>query len=222
MKRILRSNPALTKTLLKYLFRLKEFIRIKINTLAIIYGKGIHPKHRLTDYHNFFLQHIDGGVDTILDIGCGKGELTEDLSYRAKKIIACDINKEYIAYAKRYHSADNIYYYNLSIFNLPLERELMTKKSTIAILSSVLEHIEKSVELLRYLREFCQRILIRVPDIERDWQILFKKELGLAYFLDPTHKREYSEASLKKQLNQGGWSIRFMEKRFGELWAVAE
>ncbi|TAN61184.1 hypothetical protein EPN16_03750, partial [bacterium] len=58
LRKIFAGNPGLTLKVLKSLFRLQEFIRVKINTLAIIYGKAVHPKHRLMNYHKFFTDNI--------------------------------------------------------------------------------------------------------------------------------------------------------------------
>ena len=39
---------------------------------------GLHPKHRIVRYRNFFLDHVQA-TDSVLDIGCGKGTLTRAL-----------------------------------------------------------------------------------------------------------------------------------------------
>ena len=48
---------------------------------AIDYDGGIHVKHRLTLYHDFFVDRIHAG-ERVLDVGCGKGELAYDIAER--------------------------------------------------------------------------------------------------------------------------------------------
>ena len=65
-----------------------------------------------------------------------------------------------------------------------------------AVLSNVLEHLEPRVELLRALREHARvdRLLIRVPMIEREWTVPLRRELGLPYFSDPEHESVHARA----------------------------
>ncbi|MCD6317896.1 methyltransferase [Candidatus Aerophobetes bacterium] len=44
----------------------------------------MHPKHRLMNYHKFFIDNINE-KDKILDVGCGNGFLTYELAAKAKK-----------------------------------------------------------------------------------------------------------------------------------------
>ncbi len=220
IKKFLQKNKKVTAWLLRQLFSLREFLRIRINTLVILLEDNVHPKHRLMQYHRFFVAHITP-ADVVLDIGCGKGELSKELSEKAKRVIACDINRSSIDFARKHNAAENIEYIQASIMDTSFIEEVSAKKPTVAVLSSVLEHIEESVAVLARLRRLCQKLLIRVPDLERDWEVLFKKEKGLYYFLDPTHKREYTPSTLTEELGTAGWRIEIIEKKFGELWVVA-
>ena len=57
---------------------------------AIDYDQGVHAKHRLTRYHDFFVERIHEG-ERVLDVGCGKGELAYDVAERAKaQVVAVD------------------------------------------------------------------------------------------------------------------------------------
>ena len=49
---------------------IKDNLNLVINERALKYGNGIHPKHILTKYHDFFTDNILNG-ENILDIGCG-------------------------------------------------------------------------------------------------------------------------------------------------------
>jgi len=57
--------------------------------------------------------------------------------------------------------------------------------------------------------------------INRDWLTYYKKEMGIEYRLDPTHRIEYTMESLREELEKAGLSIEKVSVQFGEIWAVA-
>ena len=64
---------------LKKLFLIKDKLNLVINERALYYGKGIHPKHSLTKYHDFFIENILNG-ENVLDIGCGYGAVATSVA----------------------------------------------------------------------------------------------------------------------------------------------
>ena len=68
---------------------------------------GIHPKHRLMDYHRFFVDNVEEG-DVVLDVGCGNGALTHDIAKKAWWVVGIDLNKKNIAFAKKRYLWGNI------------------------------------------------------------------------------------------------------------------
>jgi hypothetical protein len=56
---------------LKNLFIIDDALRWQIDVAAISFEKGIHPKHRLTQYHKYFVDRVRTG-ETVLDVGCGE------------------------------------------------------------------------------------------------------------------------------------------------------
>ena len=63
---VLESRGSNTGNGLMRLFKLQSNLEWVINERSIAYGNGIHPKHRLTNYHNFFINRINDG-EKILD-----------------------------------------------------------------------------------------------------------------------------------------------------------
>lgn len=57
--------------------------------------------------------------------------------------------------------------------------------------------------------------------INRDWIILYKKELGIEWRLDKTHYIEYTLESFKEELEKAGLNLEKYSIQFGEIWAVA-
>jgi len=176
---------------------------------------GLHPKHRLMNYHKFFVDNVSAN-DSVLDIGCGNGALTYDVAKKAKKIVGIDLSEQNISFAKRKLSVKNIEYIcGDALTNLP------NGKFDVILLSNVLEHIEKRIEFLSSLKEKAPKFLIRVPVLNRSWIDLYKKELGLEYRLDKTHFIEYTFEGFKEELDKAGLALLNYSIQFGEIWGIA-
>lgn len=172
----------------------------------------LHPKHRLTDYHNWIIKQLDSGW-SILDVGCGNGALTSDVSKHCKHVVGIDMSKKNIQEAKKRSGGDFIC---ADVTEYPIDN-----KFDAIILSNVLEHIEDRVSFLKKLSLHSDRFIIRVPMVDRDWITLYKKELGIEYRLDSTHFIEYTLASFLEELNKAGLKLESHRIRYGELYAVA-
>lgn len=176
--------------------------------------EGLHPKHRIMNYHKFFVDNVSEN-DIVLDIGCGNGALTYDVAQKAKKVVGIDLNKENIAMAKGKYSRGNTEYIHGNVL-----ADLPTDRFDVIILSNVIEHIDERVAFLTSLKNLAPKFLIRVPMINRSWIDLYKKELGLEYRLDNTHCIEYTFGSFKEELDMAGLNIVEYSIQFGEIWAV--
>lgn len=84
----------------------------------------------------------------------------------------------------------------------------------------MLEHIENREDFLLKIKELADKFLIRVPMLNRDWLTYYKRELGAEYFLDSTHKIEYTMESFAQELGKAGLKIDKASIQFGEIWAV--
>ena len=200
----------ITKTIL----RLHNFCYRLTSVFCKKTEQGLHPKHRLMNYHKFFIDNINSG-DTVLDLGCGNGALSFDIAKKAIKVVGIDLNERNIEFAKERFSAPNLeYIIGDARENLP------DRRFDAIILSNVLEHIEDRVEFLKKIKKIAPKILIRVPMINRDWITLYKKELGVEWRLDKTHDIEYTLESFKNELNQADLFIKKHSIQFGEIWAV--
>jgi len=184
--------------------------------LAIKAEGGFHPKHRLTDYHRFFVDNVAKG-DAVFDIGCGNGALTYDLAKKAGCVVGIDIDEEGIGSARKRYSAPNIKY-----IVGDATKYRFKEKFDVVVLSNVLEHIENRVEFLEKIKKLAPRILIRVPMVDRDWITLYKKEQGVEWRLDPTHRTEYTLESFQEELQRVGLRLGKYSVQFGEIWAVVK
>lgn len=202
----------------KNLLGLHDNLLWDIDQCAIRYEKGIHPKHRLTNYHRFFVERLHDG-DRVLDIGCGIGVLASSMAESGADVTAIDINADHITSARRKYSRSGV-----NFINGDATKDLPNEKFDIVVLSNVLEHIEDRSGLLMSLNAtFTPRsFLIRVPMINRDWIVPFKKELGMPYFCDPTHCIEYTFDDFCQEMKSAGLVISSYEIKWGEIWAVIQ
>ncbi|WP_146126578.1 class I SAM-dependent methyltransferase, partial [Clostridium thermopalmarium] len=72
-------------------------------------------------YFNQLMKLIPDNVETCLDIGCGKGELSFMLSQKSKRVIAVDLADKMIEKAKVLHPNKNIEYICGNILDMEFE-----------------------------------------------------------------------------------------------------
>ena len=90
LKKILYSKRFARVTVLSAL-RLHNFSYKVVSIFAPhIEADGLHPKHRIMKYHDFFLDNLSG-TDEVLDVGCGNGALSVDIARKTNKVVGIDI-----------------------------------------------------------------------------------------------------------------------------------
>jgi 2-polyprenyl-3-methyl-5-hydroxy-6-metoxy-1,4-benzoquinol methylase len=183
-----------------------------ISRLVLEMNNGIHPKHTIINYHQYFLDRVESS-DLILDIGCGNGYLAYDLAHKAKEVIGIDILPANIAFAQANYQKNNLRF-------LVGDATTYTygKTADKIILSNVLEHIEKRQAFLDSLHRIAPLILLRVPLLTRDWLAFYKKENGFEYRLDQTHFIEYRPEELIAELEKSNWRVESFQINWGEFW----
>jgi SAM-dependent methyltransferase len=219
---ILESRDNNQSKSIKNLFLIKDKLDWIINERAIKYGNGIHPKHLLTNYHQFFIDRIKDG-ERVLDVGCGNGAVAISIAKKYSKslITGIDLNKNNIKLAKekqKKYSLKNLNFINCDI------NACTEIRSDIVILSNVLEHIENRSLFLENIHKLsgANLFLIRVPYFKRDWQIAFRKKLGIYYFSDPDHKIEHTLEELKQELKISNFTVNETIVVWGEIWTKCE
>ncbi len=184
---------------------------------------GLHPKHRLMRYHDFFVERVGRG-ERVLDLGCGNGAVAASIAGRAGAVVAgMDWNEKTLAKARatavqRGEMPDRVRFCVGDITKDRAEGEF-----DVIVLSNVLEHLEDRAELLRRWRQWygAARFLIRVPAFDREWRVPYKRELQVEWRLDDTHETEYTREQLEAELAEAGLRIEQCEARWGEYWVQA-
>lgn len=206
----------LNKFLIKIYIVLYNNLYHKISKISTKLNNGIHPKHRLMDYHKFFIDNIRKN-SKVLDIGCGIGSLTYDIAKKARKVIGIDINRDFIKIAKSKFNRVNIKY----LIGDATKYEFQDHYDYV-ILSNIFEHVKNRKSFLNNLKKITNVFLIRVPLINRSWLSLYTRELGLDYRLDRAHYVEYTIESFEKEIKSANLKILVHTIQFGEIWAVIE
>ncbi len=202
---------------LSRLFLLRDRLDWVINERAMIYGRGEHPKHRLTNYHRFFVQHINDG-ERVLDVGCGYGAVTRSiaLTYPRCAVTGIDQDKPRLTQAR---ASDNPV--NLQFVEGDAIKTVPSGPWNVVVLSNVLEHIGERVHFLKALQTATRasRYLIRVPLFERDWQMALRRELGVDFRSDDDHKIEHTLAEFQTEICKAGLKPVELQTMWGEIWA---
>lgn len=229
----------------RFLFALDSALYQRLGAAAIRaeadHADALHPKHRLTRYHDFFLERIDPG-EPVADLGCGLGVLATAIARRCRaSVVGVDMSAPNID-AARAHSAGagvlapaserrpaeatrgHVSYVVADILDLAAGApcpELDGPIHTI-VLSNVLEHLPDRPRILRALfdRLGAARLLLRVPAFERDWRVPYKRELGVEWRLDPTHEIEHTREELLAELGAAGLHAASLDLRWGEYFAL--
>jgi SAM-dependent methyltransferase len=214
----LRADPDRARAVRELLVTYDDVYR-ELDRAAIAYEDGVHPKHRLTRYHDFFVERVRRG-ERVLDIGAGKGELAFDLVVRAgARVVGVDHDPAHLVFARTHYVHDGLEFLDGDVLT-----ELPPGRFDVVVLSNVLEHLAPRADFLRTVVESAgpRAVLIRVPVYERDWTVPLKAEVGLPSYWDPDHEIEYDEQSFRDELGEAGLEVTELQLRWGEIWASAE
>ncbi len=205
---------------LAQLLRLQDRLDWVTNERAVAFGDGVHPKHRLTRYHDFFVDHIPEGA-RVLDIGCGVGAVARSIAQRGpgSEVVGVDRDEPRLQEARAADNPDNLTFVNTDVCD-----SLPDGPWQAVVLSNVLEHIEDRIGFLKTILQHAQprRVLIRVPHFDRDWKMPMRKELGLNYFSDAEHFIEHRLDELQAELVEAGLRPTVVHTLWGEIWAYCE
>ena len=223
------NNQTISEMRKIYLILLKLSLNIhtyayKFSTIFAIKAYGVHPKHRIINYKDWFNSKISKD-DVVLDIGSKTGEMAFHMSNKCKNVYGIEIEKHSHDEALKRYSKENLKFVNADATNFNYVNEI-NKNISVVTMSNVLEHIDNRKEFLRDIIKQINnknkkvKILIRVPSIEREWVTPLKKSLGLVWKLDRTHFTEYTKEELNDELKSINYFHTEIDTKFGEIYAV--
>ena len=201
---------------LRELLQLETDLHGMIDETVMRYGDGVHVKHRLMRYHDFFVERIHAG-ERVLDVGCGYGAVAHSIAERAgAQVVGIDSVAANIDAARRMFSHPRL---TFVVGEAP--RDVPRERFDVVVASNVLEHIEHRRRFLTEIDAAAKpaRWLIRVPMFNRDWRVPLRKELGMFSFCDPTHFVEYTRDTFAAEMRDAGYAITDQQINWGEIWA---
>lgn len=215
---IVESRIGRPEDALRRLYAVSDDLERVIAERAMAHGGGVHPKHHLTRYADFFVERI-GEDERVLDIGCGYGEVARAIARARPRAVVRGIDIE-APLIRQAEAADNPP--NLTFAAGDATVALPEGPWTAVVFSNVLEHLEDRVGFLRELvaAQHPRSVLVRVPSFERSWHVPMRKALGMGYFNDRTHFIEHTETELRAELAAAGLEVLELRQVWGELWAA--
>lgn len=207
------------KDLLQLLLIKDELEKI-INNRALAYGNGEHPKHYLTNYHHFFVDNIENG-EKVIDVGCGYGSVSRSIAFAKPDSVVLGVDNDLPRLSQALKSNNPK---NLTFEYGDATNKIYNHSWDVVVLSNVLEHIEHRISFLKLLstNTKAKKILIRVPNYERDWQVPLRKELRMNYFSDDDHKIEHTPTELQNEIRLSNLEIIELSTQWGEIWAICK
>jgi 2-polyprenyl-3-methyl-5-hydroxy-6-metoxy-1,4-benzoquinol methylase len=226
LKKIARAmigSKAVSNILIVPFLRLHNLLYRLSTVAAIGLNNGVHPKHHIVRYKEWFLRNISDN-DVVLDVGCNTGMMANLMSKKASFVYAVDIDSAHIKVAEKTFSSDKLLFICADATELDFS---LYDAIDVVTLSNVLEHIDKRVFFLKKLVVNIRwadrpKFLIRVPMINRDWLVIYKKELGVEYLLDRTHFVEYTYNEFLNEINNAGLEVLSHNVKFGEIYAICQ
>lgn len=171
----------------------RHIIEEKITEEADLYNHLLH----LATY-----QYAEGFIaqKRVLDYGCGSGYGSFSMSKVAEHVVAVDVSKEAVEFAKGKYKAQNLEY--------NLTSDLRNEKFDVITSFQVIEHVSNDKEYVRKLKSLLKPngyLLISTPDrkgrlyrfIQKPWNIF--------------HLKEYSYKSLNKLLSSQFDEVRILK-----------
>jgi SAM-dependent methyltransferase len=134
--------------------------------------------------------------DLILDMCCGNGIITAQLSKVCLFIVGVDFSEPLISIAKKYNMPTNVQYYCMSALD-PDIKFITDKPFTKVYMYEALQHFEENdlVRLLMLIKEISVPDVViflgGIPDIDRIWDFYDTEERRLDY---ERRKKENREA----------------------------
>lgn len=137
----------------------------------------------------------------VLDLGCGSGYGTKILSGSAKKVLAIDISKDTIDFAKNNFGNENIEFKCANVF----ETGVNNNSVDVVVCFEVLEHVETPDLLLTEIKRVLKEdglLIISTPNKE-----ITSPNSDIP--INPFHKKEYTLSDLRLFLSKYFSKVQF-------------
>ena len=153
---------------------------------------------KLADQYNFwiFSQIIPHLGDEVLEVGCGNGNFTVFLAEQCSRVVAVDLNEEYVMAASARLTGKS----GVKVLLANATQVQWTRSFDTVIMLDVLEHIENDIEVLRQLGNCLRpggKLIVKVPALNYLYSPM-DKAIG--------HYRRYNKKTLSSTFTSGNFS----------------
>ncbi len=138
--------------------------------------------------------------DKVLDLACGFGRLAIMSIELGAEVCGVDLDHAAVKSLKREHPEGTWIHANILNFE-------PSEKPDWIILSNILEHLDDDLAFLKKIKGMTKGIIVEVPDFESDPLNYPASVLGVRWYSDADHVREYSLPTLKVLMSRAGWQI---------------
>ena len=180
-----------------------------------LYSSEKHPFRKFSK--KFLMENIEA-TNTVLDLGCNIGDVSNIVAEKAKEVVGIDYNKRIIEIAKQLNKKPNLNFYNMEALEFLKGN---SKHFDVLILSHFLEHIDEPKEFLMNFKSYFKHIYIELPDFDRYYLNHYRKDFNLKLiYTDDDHISEFDRDELKILLNECQIEIIKEEYKYGvqKLW----
>lgn len=159
------------------------------------YTPANHPA-RIYSY-KYMLSHIKTS-DNVLDLGCNLGDISFRIAEKAKRVVGIDYAPKAIETAKQRYQRENLEFHCAEAYDY-LQKN--NNQFDVLILSHILEHLDNPKDFLLKFKDFFNYIYIEVPDFDRYYLNLYRKDLNLPIiYSDDDHISEFDREEIKQLL----------------------
>ncbi len=157
-----------------------------------------------------FIRSIVAGADHVLEIGCGTGRITRELSEVCVSVTAVDFSEQMIEHAHKNASARNVEYVCLNLFDVPQLVDYGRFEAVVCM--RVLPHIQQTKQAIHVLADAILPSGKVVFDLwsNLSFPILIRRLLGRrssveTYYLHYPQMRESIDAAGLRIVDSIGW-----------------
>ncbi|MFH1967837.1 MAG: class I SAM-dependent methyltransferase, partial [bacterium] len=168
------------------------------------------------DKRDDFLSLIPKGVEKILDVGCGEGNLS--IKLREKGIEVVGIERDEKSYNSAKENINKVFFADVEKFQLPFPIGYFN----CIIYADILEHLICPLAVLKNHRDFLNDsgyIIASIPNI-RYYKIMTRLFLGGSWdyvdkgILDRSHLRFFTLINIKELFADAGYEIVEIKRNF--------
>ena len=184
------------------------------------FDAATHPSRVIT--REFLRAHLSAS-HSVVDVGCGTGDLLADLSSMSEHVFGVDHSAIAVQAARNRLETAGLRNVNIEVGDATDFLAALDQEVDVVVLSHILEHLEDPGGVLVAVRPHCRWVYVEVPDFDAVATNAFRVKLDRSLlFSDLDHVWEFDRAELEELLSSAGLTIAAENHRSGMLWYWCE